>query len=94
MVNIKDGSVYVNGQKLNETYLPISQQTIVSGSGEIDKILGTNEFYVLGDNRSHSRDSRDLGPITRDRIVSHVWFRLYPLNQIRAFAAVNYQNSY
>jgi len=89
-IQIKDGGVYINGQRLIEPYLASNEGTLVPNQTYSSLTLNSNQFYVLGDNRNHSRDSRELGPIPRENIVSHVWFRLYPFNKIRTFSSVNY----
>lgn len=85
VVEIKDQAIFVNGNRLGEnSYLPTSD--ITNPLRQTSPItIGQKEYYVMGDNRDHSRDSRDLGPIPIKNIVSHVWIRLWPLNQIRFF---------
>ena len=47
-------------------------------------MLGEDEYFVLGDNRNHSQDSRwsDVGNVSRDDIIGKVIFRIYPFNKI------------
>jgi signal peptidase I len=47
--------------------------------------LGPNEYFVMGDNRGNSLDSRSFGPIPADQIVGRVALRYWPLNQIQTF---------
>jgi len=89
-VEIKNGAVLVNGKKISETYLESDEQTLVGKSEFSSVVLKDKEFFLMGDNRNHSRDSREIGVIGADRIVSRIWFRLLPLNEIKAFAHVNY----
>ena len=91
-IQIKDGQVFVNGEKIDESYLATDSNTF-AGKESYSVTLNQDEYFVLGDNRDHSRDSREIGAIPRTNIVSRVWFRLLPIGQIRAFAAVNYNNS-
>lgn len=81
-VDIKDGDVYVNGQKLTEPYID-GQKTLTTNNEEMKTALRESEYFVMGDNRNHSRDSRELGPIPKQNIISHVWIRLFPFNQIK-----------
>jgi len=69
-IYLKNGEVYVNNQKLSESYLPQWTRTFPSdGSDSELYIFGTNRVFVLGDNRGDSADSREYGPIRRDSIV-------------------------
>jgi len=89
-VEIKKDGIYVNNQPLAEQYLVRSYESHeLKPAAKVS--LGANEYYVMGDNRDHSRDSRELGPIPRQNIVSHVWFRLLPPKSARVFAHINYQ---
>lgn len=71
---IQSGRVYVNGQPLDETnYLPSLVQTF----GDTDITLGQNEYYLLGDNRTASSDSRLWGPILKENITGKYWTTLF-----------------
>jgi signal peptidase I len=76
-VTIQDGNVYVNGRELDETYLPYDA-TLCSGRW-CDVNLGPNQYYVLGDNRRNSSDSRLWGPVPASRIIGKAWFIFSPL---------------
>jgi len=81
-VMIKGGHVYIDGRLLEERYLSTD---IVTNSGQF---LLENESYVVqpgevmafGDNRSHSSDSRDWGPVPEQNITGRVFFRYWPTN--------------
>lgn len=78
---IREGVVYINGHKLDEPYLP-EAWTIFNNypdkpNGEL---IPANQYFVMGDNRNRSQDSRVFGPIGRDRIDGRAWFRIWPLN--------------
>lgn len=73
------GIVYVNSKRVQEPYLSDKARS----SPEIDEsVLYPGTYYVLGDNRPESKDSRRFGPIEDDRIVGKVVFRFWPLSRI------------
>ena len=79
-VEIKDGVVYINGEKLQEDYLQDGIVTDVVGAGFSDFIVPENCVFAMGDNRSHSTDCRAFGCIPLEKIESKVWIRIWPLN--------------
>ena len=92
-IEISDGSVIIkNSEKplgfvLDEEYLSQDLQTF----GNITKILEENEFFVLGDNRIASSDSRVFGPILEETIVGKVFIRAFPISDFDKFNAPEYQ---
>jgi signal peptidase I len=69
-VYLKDGRVFVNGCKLNEPYLAAGMPTFpYLPENEQSFILGKDQFFVLGDNRRNSADSRTYGPVSRRSIL-------------------------
>lgn len=77
---------YPDGLVLNESYLPKGVDT----SGNYDYALSTSTYLMLGDNRPFSFDSRQWGPLPLKNIVGLVRIRLWPLNDLTAFAAPQY----
>ncbi|MHC1685186.1 MAG: signal peptidase I [Clostridiaceae bacterium] len=78
-VNIKDGYVYVNGEKLDESY--IKGETF--GNELMFPIKVTdNQVFVLGDNRPVSRDSREFGLINYNQIEGKAILRVFPFDNI------------
>lgn len=65
-ISIKDGEVYINGSLLNEPY---SQGDTLPNS---DMTLAQDQYYVMGDNRNVSADSRLFGPVTQNRLLGKV----------------------
>ena len=78
-VEIKDGNVYINGEKLQEDYLPEGIVTETESALD-DFIVPENCVFAMGDNRSHSTDCRAFGCIPLEKIESKVWIRIWPLN--------------
>ena len=78
---IRDGIVYINGHKLDEPYLPEAWTINTDWGGPNGEVLPPDDYFVMGDNRNRSQDSRTFGPIGRDRIDGRAWFRIWPLNR-------------
>ena len=81
-VEIKDGGVYLNGEKLEEKYLQDYVVTTDLGGLFVDVVVPDNTVYVLGDNRGESVDSRRFGCIPVEKIESKAVFRFWPLDKI------------
>jgi signal peptidase I len=77
-IEIKDGVVYRNGEYLKETYLPDSTVTEIRNPDYAQVTLGPDEYFVMGDNRAVSLDSRSIGPIPADHMIGEVLLRFYP----------------
>jgi len=91
-IEVRAGGVYVNDKKIYEPYLTSNEETLNSQKNDYVIVLRDDEYFVFGDNRNHSRDSREIGAIPKENVVSRVWFRLLPINKLKAFAAVSYSN--
>ena len=78
----EDGTIYVDGEVLEESY---GREVILDpGEAEEPIALGEDEYFVLGDNRKASSDSRDpsVGNILGEDIVGRAWVRIYPFNKM------------
>jgi len=85
-VEVSNGSVYIDGLPLAEPYV-----TPFGGASPARR-LGVDEYFVMGDNRGNSQDSRIFGPIRRDNMVGRAWIVYWPpsdwaLVQHHSFAA-------
>lgn len=78
-VQFLEGALYVDQRRIEEHYLIAEEQR----SPDIDDaMLGIGEYYVLGDHRSLSKDSRNFGPIHEEQIIGRAVFRFWPLTRI------------
>lgn len=78
----EDGVIYIDGEVLNESY---GKEVIVDPGRAYEPItLGEDEYFVMGDNRNNSSDSRDpvVGNIHRDEFIGKAWMRIWPLNKM------------
>ena len=80
-VQVIDGYVYINGEMLDENYgLEVMDDPGIAAE---PITLGEDEYFVLGDNRNHSSDSRDpsVGVLHRDDIMGRAWIRIWPFDK-------------
>lgn len=90
-VRIAQGQVIVqNGEHPNgvvvdeSTYLALGERT----GGNVVMTLGSEEYFVLGDNRPASSDSRSWGALGRDEVIGRVWIRAFPVDRMTIFSPV------
>ena len=92
-ITIHNGQVIVfskdfpNGIVLSESYLRSGLHT----PGDVSATMKTGQYFVMGDNRLASWDSRGFGPINEGAIVGRVWVRGWPFDRAQAFSTPNYQ---
>ncbi|MFA6486249.1 MAG: signal peptidase I [Candidatus Magasanikbacteria bacterium] len=88
-VKVAEGKITIyntanpEGFVLDELYLPKDLVT----TGERITELGSHEYFVLGDNRPNSHDSRGFGAVDKSLIVGRVWLRGWPIDRLQAFGA-------
>ena len=85
-VDVRDSRVFVNEEEVVEAYLSSTLET--NGGGKTT--LREGEFYVLGDNRKYSSDSRKWGILERGFIIGKAAIRVFPFSNIGALAAPIY----
>lgn len=81
-VQIRGGTVYVNGEEFAEK---IQSASIEDAGLAVEELaLGNNEYFVLGDNRNNSEDSRyaNIGNIKKEYIIGKAWFRVSPWSEL------------
>ncbi len=87
-VSLLGGVVYINNKVLlNQNYIKGTPDPQVT----IPLTLGPNEYYVMGDNRNNSDDSRNNGPISEVDIAGRVLFKLWPPSRIGGLPVTNYE---
>lgn len=92
-VRVEKGKVYVGEEELNEPYL--TDTTILFPGSVVQEgvplTVGAEEYFVMGDNRSHSSDSREFGPIERKSIIGRAFLRYWPPPVFGLIPAIAYQ---
>lgn len=83
-VSFRNGKVLVDGVELDEPYLGESSET-VSEFGQQTTTVEEGQYYVMGDNRSASYDSRRFGGVEESEFVGRVWIRAWPFDRWSIF---------
>ena len=91
-VMVKEGDVYVNGEMLDQSFLP---EKVYTSQGEymeegVEKVVPEGQYLCFGDNRPNSRDGREFGPIDRDLIIGKAFVKYWPLSSIGLIPKVNF----
>lgn len=89
-VSIDNFQVKINGNAVSEPYLDSAQRITQPLGLARSELLGEREYFVLGDNRQHSSDSREWGPLKLDEIEGRTWFVIFPVNDFHVVATPNY----
>ena len=87
-VEIQDSHVYINGQLISEPYLQPDTPEIQRGKWEVP----AGSYFVMGDNRAHSSDSRSWGMLSREFIIGKAWISYWPPNDWGMVPHVSYNS--
>ncbi len=93
-ISFKDGSVFITAEdgtlaQLDERYLPDSVATIALSEESVT--LASDEYFLMGDNRNGSKDSRSFGPVKRSFIIGRAFFRGWPIDKVGLVRAGVYE---
>lgn len=79
-----DGNIYINGEILTEGYGKEVIQPFALGRASGEIVLGEDEYFVMGDNRNNSTDSRSdlVGNVKRSQLIGKAWVRIWPFSKI------------
>ena len=80
-IEIVNGVVYVNDEAVDESAIDKHTPGTLRYANYARRVLGEDEYFVMGDNRDNSNDSRAVGPIPRSYIVGHVKRVIFPLSK-------------
>jgi signal peptidase I len=91
-VMIKGGQVYLNGELLNQSFLA---EGVVSDPGQysqegVEQVVPEGQYLCFGDNRQHSRDGREFGPIKKELIVGKAFFKYWPVSDIGLIPVIKF----
>jgi signal peptidase I len=82
-ISTHGGYVYINGKRLSEPWLPKGQLPVPPGGCTLTTmVIPAGDYYVMGDNRGDSADSRCFGPLPGHLIIGRAFFRVWPLGRI------------
>ena len=95
-VEIKQGAIYIFNPDAPERFV-LKEDYLVSGlktAGNVSTTLGSNDYFVLGDNRNYSYDSRSWGTLDKKYIVGLARLRLFPVTEAKVFNYTDVSSSF
>ncbi|HLT19632.1 MAG TPA: signal peptidase I [Thermomicrobiales bacterium] len=91
-VSIRDGSVYINGERLDEEYLGSTSTSWPGRPDDFELLIPEEHVFVMGDNRNNSTDSRSFGPIPYSDIIGRAWISYWPSDLLGIFQTPDYRH--
>jgi signal peptidase I len=91
-IKVEDGQVFLNGKLLDQKFLPVDFVTDPGAycrEGE-EVIVPEGMYLPFGDNRSHSRDGREFGPIKKESIIGKAFFKYWPVSAVGLVPTTRY----
>ncbi len=81
IIEIRDGVIYINNQKQDETYLEKEKDLMFTSINMKPLLIQKGHYFVMGDNRPISQDSRSFGPVSEKYIFGKTLFRYWPFSR-------------
>ena len=82
VAGMPDEEIVLSGNRLYADDVLLADLSFGGESARREWWIGPDEYFVLGDNPADSRDSRGFGPVSGERIIGRVWFRIWPLSSL------------
>lgn len=93
-VLVRDGHIYVNGWQLTEEFLSpgMGTQPGTYSLEGVERVVPVGHYLCFGDNRGHSRDGREFGPVAADLIVGKAFFKYWPAKALGLIGKIDLEN--
>jgi len=91
-VEIHDGGVYINGERLDEPYIYAESNGSVQTTDAAQErwVIPGDELFLMGDHRQDSADSRAFGPVPANQVIGRAWLRYWPFDTFGVLATPTY----
>jgi signal peptidase I len=86
-LRISHAQIFINGHQLKESYLNEQWTWSDTWNNGTEDLVPADSFFLMGDNRNHSTDSRFLGYQKKDQFLGKAWVRVWPLSDLRIFTS-------